>query len=122
MVNMGYEKTALVHVRHIFRTKIANPQTPTPNYTAQQPELKHGMVCFICTTNLSHGLTPHLILDLAQYETQCVLFINTGSVFLVGACAEQTSRLCVKFCCLFQSYKILVIPDNQTIYNNQIAA
>jgi hypothetical protein len=25
------------------------------------------MVCLICTTNLSHGFTPHLILDLALF-------------------------------------------------------
>jgi hypothetical protein len=38
VVNMGYEKTALVHVKtHLFRTEIANPQTPTPNYTHNSP-------------------------------------------------------------------------------------
>jgi hypothetical protein len=57
----GFEKMALVHVRHIY----SQPSNTDPKLY-KQLQLKHGMVCFICTTNLSHGLTPHLILDLAQ--------------------------------------------------------
>jgi hypothetical protein len=39
------------------------------------------MVCLICTTNLSHGLTPHLILDLALMGTDAD---NKEYVLLVG--------------------------------------
>jgi hypothetical protein len=37
-----------------------------PKLYSQQPELKHGMVRLLCTTGVSHGLTPHSILDLAR--------------------------------------------------------
>jgi hypothetical protein len=34
----GLWKTGLVHAKtHLFRTKIANPQTPTPNYPHNSP-------------------------------------------------------------------------------------
>jgi hypothetical protein len=70
VVNMGYEKTDLVHVRHIY-SELKQPtlkHLPQIILTTALIEAWHGELCI---TNVSHGLTPHLILDLALPPLIC---------------------------------------------------
>jgi hypothetical protein len=71
---MGYEKMALVHVRHIYHVyselKIANPQTPTPNYTHNSPNWSMAW-CVYYALPTSPMASLHIILDLARKQAQC---------------------------------------------------
>jgi hypothetical protein len=77
-------------------TSISNwnsqPSNTYPKLYSQQALLKHGMVRLLCTTNVNQGLTPYLILDLAQLDNFIVIYTE-GSKSNIPCCAADAHNI-----------------------------
>jgi hypothetical protein len=60
VVNMGCEKTGLVMLDTSIPNQNSQPSNTYHKLYSQQPLLKHGMVCLLCTTNFTPVVSLHI--------------------------------------------------------------